>query len=846
MISGLAMSPAGQVGAPQPPGPEELRLFSEAPAGFARARAPDATIRRARIVNVNVGLLSDAQRNETLYLDLFDGVEVTAVRKEMMPTRPGGFVWIGKIPDQAESLVIFSSINGVVVGNITTNQGENYQLRYAGSGLQVVYQVDQSAFPPEAPPIPIDARGSEKEKPAATEGTASMAPLTDSGSRIDVMVVYTADARSDAGGTDAMIAEVYLGLSETNQSYLNSNITQRLSLVHVAEVSYTESGNINTDLTRLQNPSDGFMDNVPTLRNTYGADVVSLWQKNGGGYCGLGYFMNPVSSTFAPYAYSVVARSCATGYYSFGHELGHNMSAGHDWYVEAGTAPYTYIHGHVNLAGHWRTIMAYNSKCAASGFNCTRVPYWSNPAVNYLGAPTGVASGTSTACTVGNLANPNCDADNHLVLNNTAYTVANFRSSSPGRTDVWIKDTWKDTGGQPDPLTAGEDMWKNPYIWVRNAQDTTLVHAHQHQNPEFGQTNYVYAKVQNGGSSTVSGHLEFYWANASAGLSWTANWHLISSVAANLAANADTIVEVAWSPPGTGHYCLLARWTSTGDTPFGEGVDINANTRKNNNIAWRNVNIVDLVSPDQLTQTVSFIVRAQLGRPTSFFDLVFRTPVDWQGAPFPRQGGEVLVDIGPQLLALWQEGGGQSTGVERIGDTLFRVVDPKVAALQHIYLPQPNPDRPDEGFPVLVTFEAFRPPNPNTLAEYRYEVVEKDSSNPELDPIGGVSYELNVGDRVVQSGHPGDLGDAPDSTNHFNNAPMTAYPAVPARYPTVYRNTPAGATPGPMHWDPTKQAWLGTRVSAPSWTRISRRTRTWRPTSIRPSMRPIAIASTTA
>ena len=70
-----------------------------------------------------------------------------------------------------------------------------------------------------------------------------MAPLTDSGSRIDVMVVYTADARSDAGGTDAMIAEVYLGLSETNQSYLNSNITQRLSLVHVAEVSYTESGN---------------------------------------------------------------------------------------------------------------------------------------------------------------------------------------------------------------------------------------------------------------------------------------------------------------------------------------------------------------------------------------------------------------------------------------------------------------------------------------------------------------------------------------------------------------------------------------------------------------------------
>ena len=104
-----------------------------------------------------------------------------------------------------------------------------------------------------------------------------------------------------------------------------------------------------------------------------------------------------------------------------------------------------------------------------------------------------------------------------------------------------------------------------------------------------------------------------------------------------------------WSSPGTGHYCLLARWTSTGDTPFGEGADINANTRNNNNIAWRNVNIVDLVSPDQLTQTVSFIVRGQLGRPTSFFDLVFRTPFDWQAPLFPMQNGEVKVDIGPQL-----------------------------------------------------------------------------------------------------------------------------------------------------------------------------------------------------
>jgi dienelactone hydrolase len=52
--------------------------------------------------------------------------------------------------------------------------------------------------------------------------------------------------------------------------------------------AYTEAGG-NTDLGRLQNPSDGFLDNVPTLRNQYGAAVVSLL---GNGYgCGRGYMM---------------------------------------------------------------------------------------------------------------------------------------------------------------------------------------------------------------------------------------------------------------------------------------------------------------------------------------------------------------------------------------------------------------------------------------------------------------------------------------------------------------------------------------------------------------------------
>lgn len=56
-----------------------------------------------------------------------------------------------------------------------------------------------------------------------------------------------------------------------------------------------------------------------------------------------------------------------------------------------------------------------------------------------------------------------------------------------------------------------------------------------------------------------------------------------------------------------------------------------------------------------------------------------------------------------------------------------------------------------------------------------------------------------------------DLGDAPDSTNHLGQA-MLAYPAVPARFPTVF-DPATGAPPGPKHLAPKKLAWLGADVS---------------------------------
>jgi peptidyl-Asp metalloendopeptidase len=378
-------------------------LLVDAPeASLARVEREEAVV-RSRGVRVNMNALR-SPANRELELALFDGRRVGIVR-ESLEFVPDGFVWVGRIVGQERSLVTLSVVEDVVSGNITTEEREVYQLRYVGNALHAVRQINPAAFPDELEPLVVEPEAETKQE------APDFQAMADTGSTIDVMVAYTAAARNGAGGATAMSSLINLMISETNTSYSNSGINPRVRRVHAVEVSYTESGNLSTDLSRLRSTTDGHMDNVHSLRNTYKADLVGLITESGSA-CGVGYLMTTVSTSFASNGFSVTKRSCATGNYSFGHELGHNMGAHHDSYVTTSSGAYTYSYGYVYLAGRWRTIMAYNNRCADAGTSCTRIQYWSNPNRFY----NGVATGTSTA-------------DNARTLNNTAYTVANFRAS---------------------------------------------------------------------------------------------------------------------------------------------------------------------------------------------------------------------------------------------------------------------------------------------------------------------------------------------------------------------------------------------------------------------------------
>ena len=377
----------------------------------------DPTITRTRFVKADLDLLDKITVGDTLTLRLFHDIELTAVFDQIAPN----YSWSGRIAGYQLSQVTLVKWKGQLLGNIAL-PGAFYQIRYAGDKVYAIHQLDQSAFPPEMEPIPVGQ--------ASGMSQTANAPAADDGSVIDVLVVYTAQARQMAGDTVAMEAEINMAVVETNESYDNSFIDQRLRLVHMDEISYDESDlDWFVALDHLREPYDGYLDRAHTLRDAFCADSVMLIVGDTE-YCGLAYMMSSVSPSFESWAFGLVSLDCcATGSLSFGHELGHIMAAHHDWYVNESIDPYPYNHGYVNVADRWRTIMSYNSECDSSYVYCDRLPFWSNPDVSYDGDPMGVPAGTSSSCREGE-PEPDCDADNRLVLNSTATTVANFRDSA--------------------------------------------------------------------------------------------------------------------------------------------------------------------------------------------------------------------------------------------------------------------------------------------------------------------------------------------------------------------------------------------------------------------------------
>lgn len=371
-----------------------------------------------------------------------NGTRIEAKRVNRYSTSSGSTVWIGKhsnVQNSQASLGDEETILVVRKGKVTgtlRHAGMTYQIRADGSGKHMVAQLAMTQFkdhdeasyanvPSMKPTIFNTAprsqatskvreiaefdRGVKTDLSTTTSASSRLAPAAAPAAApgdipvIRMLINYTSAAKTAAGDIDALID---LSIAETNQGYVNSGINARVEMAHKAQVSYTESS-LDTDRSRYTAKADGYMDEIHTQRDTYAADVGMLFLNYGSSVgCGVASAIGAVESN----AFAVVKYSCATGNFSFGHELGHLYGARHDLATDGSTAPFAYGHGYREPNNKWRTVMAY----PISGVNMPRLNYWSNPNVNYTD---GLVMGTTAT------------ANNARVLNERAAVLAAFRGA---------------------------------------------------------------------------------------------------------------------------------------------------------------------------------------------------------------------------------------------------------------------------------------------------------------------------------------------------------------------------------------------------------------------------------
>jgi hypothetical protein len=360
------------------------------------------SVRRFRRVNLAPIVASHNYlvQGDVLTLNLFDNAAYSA-RIDRISTNVNGTVSIrARIDDYPLGYVLISTTGNESLASISIPEKAGLYCiqNNSGTGTHYLYEMNADGIEelqdssPQIPPVNMSQ--------AADEIKALGEPLTNGPldqANIDVMIVYTPAAMSWAGGESGIANVIAQAMEKAQFALDNSGTFLTMTLVHSAQVSYTESGNSSTDLDRLTYTTDGYMDQVHTWRYTYKADLVALFEQieDTGG---LGWLL--YSSSGSPdYAFSLSRVQQVGWTYTMIHELGHNMGCHHrkDQVTQHGPGLFSYSAGWRwigNDSGKYCSVMSYEE----DGYS--RVGYFSNPNILYQGVPTGDAADGDNARTI--------------------------------------------------------------------------------------------------------------------------------------------------------------------------------------------------------------------------------------------------------------------------------------------------------------------------------------------------------------------------------------------------------------------------------------------------------------
>ena len=370
-------------------------------------------------------------------LPLPEGGALTVVIDESEMLGANRWTSTGHLEGRPESRAVFAWNEGFLHASIADAELGSFALRAATEEWSQFYRVDPTLVPPcggerhtsaeRAVPL-ADAR-------ARAGDVASAAPsLTAPGTaaaenpqhaEVQVMIAYTQEVLPTLAGaarTSALQSAFDAEIAKVNSAFAASLITARVKLVKIAETQYNENASFatavqNDALTALQSTTDGKMDELHTLRDQVGADVVCLALNRADAFSsGLGFVLDtPGDNTNALYAFSVVNYDNLAGSQVVPHELGHNFGCAHDRQNAFGPGAYPYSYGYRFTGSDrqvYHDIMAYPPGIGLAYFSN---PLLSAPAPAPANSPGGIAPGQPG------------ESDTALTVEQGAFEVANFR-----------------------------------------------------------------------------------------------------------------------------------------------------------------------------------------------------------------------------------------------------------------------------------------------------------------------------------------------------------------------------------------------------------------------------------